>query len=113
MDEVLHFAINPDPEKLVRDRLPRYAAGHNQENQAHAPARMTDTATKNSFMSGKYMPSLIVKVDSLTAELQAKKAEIAFITNYLESSEAGRKRIIPAEMLEVQQVKPLTLKILR
>lgn len=102
-DDVLHFVDNPDkyyPWKgqgvtvLLRD------VANNLKQAA---------ATKKGFMSSKWKPSIIVKVDSMTNEMSDPEKRQQLLNEYVQSQVAGEPWLIPADQFDVETVKPLSL----
>lgn len=102
-DEVLHFAANPG------EFYPWLGEGYRIQLLDIANNLKQATATENGFMSSKWKPSLIVKVDALTDEFASVEGRQKLLDSYITSGTAGEPWMIPAEQFDVQQVKPLTL----
>lgn len=102
-DEVIHFRINPNPAK------PWLGTGY-AKLLADAVATMAQAgATKKSLMS-QPAPSLVVKVDSTAEELASEEGRTTLSKRFVDSVESGRPWFIPATMMDIEQVKPLTMR---
>jgi HK97 family phage portal protein len=101
-DEVLHFVINPDPEK------PWIGTGYKAVLKDVVAGIKQAGATKKAILESP-TPSIIVKVDGLTEEFASVEGRNKLGKQYLDASENGKPWFIPAEMFAVEQVKPLTL----
>lgn len=102
-DDVLHFVDNPNrfyPWKGQGITVLLKDVANNLKQAA---------ATKNGFMSSKWKPSVIVKVDSLTDELSDPEKRKQLMNEYVVSTEAGEPWLIPADQFDVEVVKPLSL----
>ena len=102
-EDVLHFVMNPS------NIFPWMGEGYHVALSTVANNLKQAAATENGFMSSKWKPSLIVKVDALIDEFSGEEGRQKLLEKYAQSGEAGEPWLIPAEQFEVQQVKPLTL----
>ena len=60
-------------------------------------------------MASDYKPPIIVKVQAMGEAFQSKDGRDEIAEDYLKTNKAGEPWIIPAEQMDVQSVKPLTL----
>ena len=102
-DSVLHFKRWPDPAQPWQGIGLRISLRDVTANLRQA------AATKKGFMSDKWKPSVIVKVDALADEFADEAGRKRLVDQYMSGSSAGEPWVIPAELMEVQQVKPLSL----
>lgn len=102
-DEILHFRLNTDK------YYPWKGKGLNVLLKDVAGNLKQASATEKAFMSSKWKPSIIVKVDALTEEFASKSGRKKLLESYAESAEVGEPWLIPAEQFQIEQVKPLSL----
>lgn len=102
-DEVIHFVINPDPEK------PWMGTGNRVELKDVANNLKQANKTKNAFMSDKWKPSVIVSIDALSDEMSNEEGRKKILKDYIGNTEAGQPWVIPGEFMKVDQIKPLSL----
>ena len=102
-DEVLHFAINPG------DFYPWLGTGYNVSLADVAYNLKQSMETEKGFMQSKWKPSLIVRVDGMNKDFANPAGRKKLTDEYLTTNEAGQPWIVPANLISVEQVKPLTL----
>lgn len=102
-DELLHFVYNPDR------HYPWMGMGVTATLKAIAECLDQAAATEKGFMESKWKPSIIVKADGLVEGFSTKEGRRKLIEEYLETSSAGEPWIVPADLLEIQEIRPLSL----
>lgn len=101
-DKLLHFVLNPE------SYYPWMGTGYRVSLADVANNLKQAAATQKGFMSSKWKPSLIVKVDALTDEFSGPDGRRKLLEEYAAGGD-GEPWLIPAEQFSVEQVKPLTL----
>ena len=101
--KVLHFVMNPG------SFYPWFGEGVTLSLTDVANTLKQAAHTAKGFMSSKWKPSLIVKVDALADEFSTKEGRHRLLEEYVEETEAGAPWMLPAEAFDVKEVRPLTL----
>ena len=102
-DNVLHFVLNPS------SYYPWMGAGYRVSLGDVANNLKQAATTQKGFMSSKWKPSIIVKVDALADEFAGPEGRKKLLDDYVTTGEAGEPWLIPADQFSVEQVRPLTL----
>ena len=101
-DEVINLVYNPDPER------PWKGQGITVDVRDMVKAIRQANSTRNALLESP-APSLIVKIGELAPELQESDGQEALAEKYLGQVKAGKPWMIPADAMEVQEVKPMSI----
>ena len=102
-DELLHFTLNPD------EYHPWMGQGLRVSLKDIAGNLKQAAATEKAFMESEWKPSLIIKVDALTEEFASVSGRKKLLDSYITSGSVGEPWMVPAEQIDVEQVRPLSL----
>lgn len=100
--EVLHYRLFTDPQ------FPWKGRGYRVQLNQVVDALSNSDAIKKSLTSPDYKPPLCVFVNSDTDFSNETKRE-KFREQYLADAKNGKPWILPADLVKIEQVKPLTL----
>ena len=101
--DLLHFVYNPDPVYLWRGQGVTVTLRDVAQNLRQADK------TKNAFMSSEWKPSIIVKVDGLSDEMASPEGRARLAEDYVQPATPGAPWVIPGEVFDVKEVRPLSL----
>lgn len=100
-EDLLHFVLNPD------ENLPFMGTSYKVNLNDVTHNLKQASATKRSFMSSEYMPSLVMMVDS-DADLDEDERE-KFEEKYLKRKDKNKPLLLPDGLVKIETIKPLTL----
>lgn len=102
-DEIMHFVYNPDR------HYPFMGMGVTATLKDVADLLNQAAATEKGFMESKWKPSLIIKADAMIEQFSTKEGRSKLIEEYITTSKAGEPWVIPADQIDVKEVRPLSL----
>ena len=101
-ENILHFRLRPDPSDPWR------GIGPQVQLQQVVESILQTTETKTAYMSSEYSPPIVISVNS-DSPLSDEAARNKFIDKYLKRSKKNAPLIVPADLMNISQVKPLSL----
>lgn len=101
--DLLHFVYNPDRHNLWMGQGVTAAAKDILDNL------MKGRTTEGSMMASEYHPAVVIKVDSTVPGMGTAEGRELLMEDYIKPKESGEPWIIPAELMDVQSIKPLSL----
>lgn len=102
-DAILNFVLNPKRDAIYDGKGYQVALKNLAKNLNQA------RATSNAFMTSKFLPSVIVRVDSTNEELLTPEGREILKQRLLTSSN-GEPAILPDDIVQIEQLKPLSIK---
>lgn len=101
-DNILHFRLRPDPNQPWR------GVGPQVQLRQVVDSIIQTADTKTAYMSSEYKPPIVVAVNS-DSPLSDEKERTKFIKKYLKRQDPSEPLIIPADLMNISQIKPLSL----
>lgn len=101
--ELLHFVLIPD------ETMPFKGQGFIPIVKDAIANIVQANTTKTGFLQSKWRPSLIIKVESDVEEMQTKEDRDKILDSYIGQADAGEPWIIPANEIDVKEIRPLSL----
>lgn len=99
---ILHFRLRPDPLNPWR------GVGPQVQLQKVVDSIVQTAETKTAYMSSEYKPPIVISVSS-DSPLSDVTERNKFINKYLKRSNKAEPLIVPADMMKIDAVKPLSL----
>lgn len=102
-ENLLHFVYNPNARHLW------LGEGLTASLKDIADNLKQEQKTTNAFMSSKWKPTMVVKVDALVDEFSSPEGRQKLLNEYVKSSSMGEPWLIPRDQFDVEQIRPLSL----
>lgn len=100
--DILHFRLRPDPLQPWR------GTGLHVQLQQVVDSIVQTAETKTAYMSSEYKPPIVIAVNA-DSPLSDKTERSKFIEKYLARKDKSEPLIIPSDLMNISQIKPLSL----